>query len=69
MKYRVVDFSNQLYLYDNDRSCLTFVYEGADPTHSLGLDPFFYVNTEEELDDKIDLLEHDRSTLEEACRL
>ena len=69
MKYYVVDFSSQLSLYDSEKTRLTFVFESADPKHELGLHPFFYVNSEEELEEKIELLDTDRATLEEALRL
>lgn len=69
MRYFVIDLPNQLDMYDPSKSKLTFVYENADPKRSLGLDSFFYINSEDELDDKIDLLDRDQATLEEAIRL
>ena len=45
MRYFVIDLSNQLDMYDSTKNHLTFVYENADPTHSLGLDSFFYINS------------------------
>lgn len=69
MKYRVLDLPDQLDLYDGDKAFITFVYETADPKHSLGLNSFFYVNSEDEVDEKMELLERDSATLEEAIRL
>ncbi len=69
MKYFVIDMPSQLDLFDPTKSHLTFVYETADPQHKLGLDPFFYIHSEDELDEKIELLDRDHATLEEAIRL
>lgn len=69
MNYRVLDLPNQLELYDGDKSFVTFVYETADPKRTLGIDSFFYVNSEDEIDEKINLLDADSSTLEEVIRL
>ena len=69
MKYLVIDLPDQLHLYDSTKNHLTFVYENADPKHTLGLDSFFYINSEDELDEKIELLDRDQATLEEARRL
>lgn len=69
MRYFVIDLPNQLDMYDPAKSHLTFVYESADPKHTLGLDPFFYIGGEDELDEKIELLDRDHATLEEAIRL
>ena len=69
MKYFVIDLPDQLHLYDATKNHLTFVYETADPKHTLCLDPFFYVNGEDEIDEKIELLDCDQATLEEARRL
>jgi len=69
MKYRVIDLSDQLDMYDGDKSFITFVYSKADPMRTLCIDPFFYVNSEDELDEKMALLEGDSATLEEAIRL
>ena len=69
MKYFVIDLPNQLDMFDPAKSHLTFVYESADPKHTLELDSFFYINSEDELDEKIELLDRDKATLEEAIRL
>ena len=69
MKYFVIDLSNQLDMYDSTKNQVTFVYQNADPKRTLGIHPFFYVTSEEELDEKIELLSQDSATLEEAIRL
>lgn len=69
MKYRVIDLSDQLHLHDGNPEFITFVYSNADPMRALCIDPFFYVNSEDELDEKMALLESDSATLEEAIRL
>lgn len=69
MKYRVIDLPDQLDMHDGNRDFVTFVYRSADPTRSLELNEFFYVNDEDELNDKIALLDADKQTLEEVQRL
>jgi len=47
---------------------ITFIYEHADPDHVLSPNKFTYVNDDEELKEKLHLLQLDPSVQEEIIR-
>ncbi len=48
---------------------IVFVYESVDPFHELGLDPFLYVHSAAELQEKVTLLEADPIVRDEVLCL
>jgi hypothetical protein len=47
---------------------VTFIFEHADPAHALSSHKFSYVRSDEELEEKINLLKADPSVVEEVAR-
>lgn len=50
------------------RGYIAFIYNHADPEHRLATNKFSYVNSDEELLEKINLLRLDKSVQEEVSR-
>lgn len=48
---------------------ITFVYDHVDPNQDLGLNNFFYVGSDKELSEKIDLINSSIAVAEEVIRL
>lgn len=47
---------------------ITFIYHHADPQHTLSPEKFTYVNSDEELVEKINLLKQDPTVQEQVIR-
>lgn len=47
---------------------ITFIYHHADPAHLLSTNKFIYVSTDEELQEKINLVKLDHTVQEEILR-
>lgn len=70
MMYRLLTSLEHLDSSDvRDSTFVTFVLSNADPKRTLKLHEFFYVNSEEEFEEKIELLKADPDALSEAIRL
>ena len=57
------------YVMAKRQGYITFIYEHADREHALCENKFFYVRTDEELMEKINLLEADITVQEEVSRM
>ena len=61
--------SKQTFVEARARGMIVFVYESVDPFHELGLDPFLYVHSAAELQEKVTLLEADPIVRDEVLCL
>lgn len=50
------------------QGCITFIYDHADPLHTLSDHKFMYVRSDEELQEKISLLKADTAVKEQLIR-
>lgn len=62
------DEARQRYEAAKAQGYVTFIYEHADPLRQLATNKFVYVTSDRELDEKIQLLQADRSLIEEVMR-
>ena len=62
------DEARQRYEAAKAQGYVTFIYEHADPLRQLSTNKFVYVSSDKELDEKIQLLQADRSLIEEVMR-
>jgi hypothetical protein len=62
------DEARERYKAAKSQGYVTFIYEHADPLRQLASDKFVYVNSDRELDEKIQLLQADRTLVEEVKR-
>jgi len=57
------------YLTAKSHGYVTFIYEHADPLHSLSSEKFIYVKSDAELSEKLKLLYADHTVVDELMRL
>ena len=62
------DDTLQRYQAARQQGYITFVYDHADPLRRLAADKFMYVESDEELDEKLRLLRADPTVVDQVLR-